>query len=304
MYLHATESVLKAGRSDMDNYTTLGWVTQEVNDHGASHTVEYAYDDYCVGVMAEQLGYTDDADMFFERAGNYANVFDTEIDFVRGRWASGEWVDPFYPLLSFDQFVEGNTWQWTWFVPHDVMGLSSLFDSRDAFIEKLNQTFEGTAQMPDTFLPDLYYWHGNEPDIHAAYMFNEVGRPDLTAKWVRWIMENRYRDAPDGIDGNDDGGTLSAWYIFSAMGFFPLNPCDGRYMIGSPLFDEATMHLPGGDLVITAVNNSADNMYVQSAKLNGQTLGVPWFDHDDIASGGTLEFEMGPAPSQWGHIDY
>ena len=301
MRLHATEDRPHAGRSDVENYINLGYVTQDVNEEAASHTVEYAYDDYCIGVLADELGYTDDAIMFNERSGNYANIFDDQTQFLRGRYASGEWYTPFMPVYPFaEEYVEGNAWQWSFFVPHDVLGLMSLYPSKADFITKLTQLFEGTAAMPDTFLPDFYYWHGNEPDIHAAYMFNEVHRPDLTAKWVRWIMENRYRNTPDGLDGNDDGGTLSSWYVFSAMGFFPLNPCDGRYMIGSPIFDEVTIHLPGGDFTVIANNNSKANMYVQSATLNGELRVNSWFLHNDIKNGGTLVLKMGPEPSTWG----
>ncbi len=299
MYLHATESRPEAGRDDVENYINLGYVTLDVNDEAPSHTVEYAYDDYCISVMAEKLGYADDATLFLERSGNWANNFDTETLFIRGRWADGAWYDPFFPLYP-EQYVEGNAWQWTFFVPHDVLGLMSMFPDDQSFIDKLSLAFSNTAEMPDTFLPDFYYWHGNEPDIHAAYMFNEAGRPDLTAKWVRWIIETRYKNDPGGLDGNDDGGTLSSWYVFSAMGFFPLNPCDARYMIGSPLFDEITIHLPGGDFTIIAQNNSDANIYVQSATLNDQPLDVSWFSHHEIKNGGTLVLDMGAEPSGWG----
>jgi predicted alpha-1,2-mannosidase len=297
MYLHATEERPKAGRSDMDHYTTIGYCTFENTSGSESKTLEYAYDDYCVATLADLLGYTADADELFAQSDNYENLWDPATQFFRGKDVAGNFKEPFFPMWPSEEYTEGNAWQYLWFVPHDVPNLINLFGSTQSFIKKLEIFFEEATKLPDHFLFDPMYWHGNEPDIHAVYMFNEAGRPDLAQKYVRWIMDARYRNAPDGIDGNDDGGTLSAWYIFSALGFFPVNPCDGRYMIGSPLFDEATVRLAGGDLVITAENNSEANMYVQSVKLNGVTLTDMWFHHDDIANGGTLEFVMGPNPA-------
>jgi predicted alpha-1,2-mannosidase len=220
---------------------------------------------------------------------------------MRGRDSAGNWYEPFLPLFPFaEEYVEGNAWHWLWFVPHDVPGFMALFGGAGPFVERLGNFFQRASEMGDTILPDIYYWHGNEPDIHAAYLFNEAGRPDLAAKWARWIMRTKYKDSPDGLDGNDDGGTLSSWYVFSAMGFFPLNPCDGRYMLGSPLFDRVVLHLAGGDFVVEAEDNSEENLYVQSAFLNGTALEKPWFHHADVAHGGRLQLVMGPAPSEWG----
>ena len=270
MRRHATQPVPNAGRSDMEHYTTLGYCTTDNTSKAPSKTLEYVYDDYCVGVMARELGYEADADMFFQRARNYAHLWDPKTRFFRGKDSAGNWFQPFSPRWPFaEEYVEGDAWHYLWFVPHDVPGLMDLFGGTEPYIAKLTAFFQEASVRPDTFLPDVYYWHGNEPDIHSVYMFNEAGRPDLCAKWVRWIMETKYRDAPDGIDGNDDGGTLSSWYVFSSLGFFPMNPCDGRYMIGSPLFEEAVLHLPGGDLVVRTANNEGENIYVQSASLNG-----------------------------------
>ncbi|MCZ7585835.1 MAG: glycoside hydrolase family 92 protein [Deltaproteobacteria bacterium] len=152
---------------------------------------------------------------------------------------------------------------------------------------------------------DLYYWHGNEPNIHAAYLFDFVGRPELTAQWVRWAMREKYANDPGGLDGNDDGGTLSAWYVFSALGFYPVNPCSEYYMIGSPIFERAHVRVgDGAILTVTAENASWENIYVQSVALNGEPLEVSWFRYDDIADGGTLAFVMGPEPSDWGRAKF
>jgi len=301
MVRHATQSVPHAGRSDLDHYLAHGYCATDHTGQAPSKTLEYAYDDFCVGVLARELGRIEEAEVFFARSGNYANLWDPQTRFFRGKDSGGDWFQPFLPLWPFaEEYVEGNAWHWLWFVPHDVPGIIRLFGGTGPFLEKLAVFFQRASEMGDTLLPDIYYWHGNEPDIHAAYLFNEAGRPDLTAKWARWIMRTKYRDSPDGIDGNDDGGTLSSWYVFSAMGFFPLNPCDGRYMIGSPLFDEIVLHLSNGDFVVRAENNSERNLYVQSADLNGRPLEESWFRHEEIIPGGTLLLRMGPEPSAWG----
>ena len=292
-----------SGRSDMEHYIDLGYCAVDFENKAPSHTVEYAYDDFCVGVMAEQLGYAADAAVFYERSGNWENIWDPVTQFIRAKDSAGNWHTPFIPLWPFaEEYIEGSAWHWSWFVPHDVPGLIAAFGGIDPYLAKISTFFEEAEKGMDHFLPDLYYWHGNEPDIQTAYMFNEAGRPDLAAKWARWIMANKYRNGPAGLDGNDDGGTLSSWYVFSSLGFFPLNPCDGRYMIGSPLFDKAVLHLPGGDFTITAQNNSAENIYIQSATLNSTPLDVSWFHHDDVVNGGTLDLVMGPAPSDWAQI--
>jgi predicted alpha-1,2-mannosidase len=290
-----------AERCDLEHYINLGYCTTDHCDESPSHTVEYAYDDHCISVLARELGYANDADMFSARAGNYANLWDPNTQFLRGRDSAGNWYTPFMPQWPFAaEYIEGDAWHWLWFVPHDPSGLIDLFGSAEAMTQKLEFFFQQASEMPNTFLPDVYYWHGNEPDIHAVYLFNHAGRPDLTQKWVRWIMEAKYKDAPDGLDGNDDGGTLSAWYILSSVGLFPMNPCSGQYEIGSPIFDEITLHLPGGDFTIIAQDNGPDHPYVQSAVLNDTALEIPRLNHEDLVEGGTLVLQMGPDPSNWG----
>ncbi len=303
MYLHATQDVPHAGRADLSNYLTLGYCTTDNTGGAASRTLEYAYDDFCISQLATALGHEENAAIFAERSRNFENIWDNQTQFMRGRDSAGNWYVPFWPLYPWvDEYVQGNAWHWLWFVPHDVPGLIDLFGSPQAMVDKLETLFENSANFSNDALPNLYYWHGNQPDLHAVYMFNEAGRPDLTQKWVRHILEKDYADAPNGLAGNEDGGTLVAWYVFSAIGLFPLNPCIPRYQIGSPLFDQTTLHLPGGDFVIIAENNSAQNVYIQSAFLNGQPLSTPWLEHTDLAAGGTLHLIMGPAPSAWGIV--
>jgi len=302
----ATGPVEPGGRDEVEDWVSLGYVAHDHGRESVSKTLEYAYEDYCIAQAADYLGYEADRDMFLERAGQYINVWQPELKFFHARKSDGSFVQRF----DEDEFMpawitEGNARHYRWFVPHDVPGLIDLFGGPAEFEAELTEFFEQAVLSPETFMADPYYWHGNEPDQHVVYLFNFVGRPDLTAKWVRWIMDTKYSTEVDGIDGNDDGGTLSAWYIFSALGFFPLSPCSGQYQIGSPLFDRVEMSVGDGDgiLIVTAKNNSAENIYVQSVNLNGDDLDVPWFDHHEIAEGGTLEFIMGSEPSDWGQIE-
>lgn len=296
----ATGPVNKASRKGIEQYLELGYICEDSYRQGTSLTTEYAYADFALANWAEALGYQDDARMFFERSQNWKNHWDPKRRFLRARKCDGKFRKLFYPKYRFSRdYVEGNAWQWTWYAPHDVPGLIDKFGSQEAFVKKLSLFFERGAKAIKTFLPDYYYWHGNEPDILTAYYFNYASRPDLTQKWVRWIMTNRYDDTPAGLDGNDDAGTLSAWYIFSALGFMPLAGTD-RYLIGSPLFEQVVVHLESGDLIIRAENNSAENIYIQSVSMNGKPLTTPYINHGQLAGGGVLEFVMGPEPSVWG----
>lgn len=277
-----------------------------------SKTQEYAYADFSIAQLAKALGKKKDYDEFMARSKWYKNLWDKDTQFFRGKTSSGKWADEgkFFPSEPLQpNYTEGNAWQYLFFVPHDVPGLISLFGSKDAFFKKLDEFFENAVKYPAKIMksgktsiamPDFYYWHGNEPDMHTSYMYALAGRPDKGAKWIRWVLDTKYTDGPDGINGNDDGGTMSAWYVFSAMGIYPLAGTD-VYLIGSPVFEKSTVHLKNKkDFVIAADGASEQNMYVQSASLNGKPLNVPWFKHGDIANGGTIELKMGPSPSEWG----
>ncbi|MCL4232995.1 MAG: GH92 family glycosyl hydrolase [Deltaproteobacteria bacterium] len=299
----ATTPVDPGGRDEVEDWVSLGYVAHDHGRESVSKTLEYAYEDYCVAQVADTLGLEADREMFLSRAAQYANVWQPELKYFHARRSDGTFLDHFHAGEFMPPWItEGNARHYRWFVPHDLPGLIALFGGEEEFEAELSAFFENAVGKPDTFMEDRYYWHGNEPDQHVVYMFNAIGRPDLTARWVRWIMDTKYRATVDGIDGNDDGGTLSAWYIFSALGFFPMSPCSGEYQIGSPIFARAEVSVDdgAGTLVVTAENVSSENMYVQSVRLNGEPLDLPWFRHEDIAHGGSLEFVMGPAPSGWG----
>ncbi len=295
-YEHATGPVPDAGRHGLDAYHSDGYICTGIAENGVSLTLEYCYDDAALALWAHEMGLTEDYEFFKQNSHNWKNYWDASTGFLRPRDCDGTFVQPFSPNFVFSRyFVEGNAWHWLWYVPHDPKGLIELFGSESAFIDRLNYFFENTSPFPNDPLPPTCYWHGNEPDIFSAYLFNWTHRADLAQRWARWIMQTKYANTPDGIDGNDDCGTLSAWYVFSALGFFPVAGTD-MYVLGSPIFDRATVHMKGGDLAIVVENNSPENMYVQEVYLNGYPLDSPYFRHEQIEDGGELRFVMGPVP--------
>lgn len=267
-----------------------------------SLTLEYGYDDFAIAQFAKALGKKTEYEKYLARSQFYRNIFDTQSKFMRAKKSDGSWVEPFDPLKFADEYVEGNAWHYTFFVPFDVPGLISLFGSNEEFVTKLNAFFENSSlvypdpDLPENFVPDIYYWHGNEPDIHSAYLFNFAGRPDLTEYWVRKIMEEKYSNDPAGLAGNDDGGTLSAWYVFSALGLYPI-PATDTYLFGSPVFNKSVIHMNTGDLTIIAENASDENIYVKSVSFNGNDLSETMqIKHQDIKDGGTIKFRMSNRP--------
>ncbi|MCB9489548.1 MAG: glycoside hydrolase family 92 protein [Deltaproteobacteria bacterium] len=306
---HATEFTEPAGRPGIEDYINLGYVPHDKFDQSVSRTQEYALNDYCLARLGYEIGEDEIADILYERSANYKNLWDEQTRYFRPRNADGSWLDPFdpgkgqeiYSFLTATGYTEGNARHWRWMVMHDPDALIDLFDSDGQFVEQLNEFMElGIPDSPDLLL-DPYYWHGNEPDMHAPYLFAFAGRHDLTAEWVRWVMENHYNTGPLGLDGNDDGGTLSAWYIFSALGFFPL-PCTDMYVIGSPIFDYAEIPMGECRLAVQVENAGSENVYVESVRINGTTLTEPYFTHDMIANGGVIEFVMSPTPTAFGTI--
>jgi predicted alpha-1,2-mannosidase len=283
-------------------------------------TLETAYDDWCVAQLAKELGKQADYEYFMQRARNYEKVFDTRIGFMAPKSEDGQWIEPFDPKWGGhqggrDYFTEMNSWTYTWHVQQDVAGLIRLMGGREKFAAKLDQLFreqytgyqEGQKfvflrQFPDQTGLIGQYGHGNEPSFHIPYLYNYAGQPWKTQRKVREIMKVWYRAHPLGFAGDEDDGELSSWYVLSAMGFYPVCPGRPVYDVGSPLFSQCRLHLAEGKLfTITAANVSAANKYIQSAKLNGKPLERPWFDHKDLASGGTLVLEMGPRPNRaWG----
>ncbi|NLH50034.1 MAG: glycoside hydrolase family 92 protein [Myxococcales bacterium] len=287
-----------SARDCLDQYINLHFLPEDQCYRGVSHITEACRADAALSKWADALGLPADAALFLERSRYYRNHFDPATGFLRPKNADGSWDTPFFPDNPFNEhYVEGDAWQYTFCAEHDLEGLSALFGSTAAMTAKLEEAFQLAADgPPGIVLPGSYYWAGNEPDIFYPYIFAQAERPDLTQKWTRWIVATKFGDGPDGLPGNDDGGTMSSWLLFTMLGFFPLNGTD-IYLIGSPLFDEAVLHLPDGDLIVTATDNSPENLYVQAVRLNGELLADPWFTHDRIAAGGTLEFEMGPQPA-------
>lgn len=301
----------RGGRNHVESYMTFGYVPAPTGG-SVSLTTEYACEDFALGDLAAALGHDADAAALHARALGYRKLFDPETGFL---WAKNEdgtfatyHVDP---TLFADEFVEGNAWQGLWMVARDADGLAALFGGRAAAVAKLEELFAKTKEDWDLFDPEdtlksagprPYFWAGNEPDINAPYLFAQLGRPDLTQQWVSWVRDNVFGPGAEGLPGNDDGGTLSTWWAFSALGFYPIAGSD-RYIVGTPLFTHAELAVPGGTFTIDAPGASSESVYVQSAKLNGAPLDVAELTHADLAAGGKLEFVMGAKPSQWGKKD-
>ncbi|NOZ01395.1 MAG: glycoside hydrolase family 92 protein, partial [Deltaproteobacteria bacterium] len=253
MKIAADQPVAHGGRDCFPDYPNKGYCVAGKTSGAVSKTLEYAFNDYCLGQLANALGKKDDAAMFMARSKNYQTLWDPETRFFRPRIEDGSFIDQFTPEAwdSGELYTEGSAWQWMWFAPHDEAGLRALFESDDAFIGKLSDFFELADENFNFILPTSWYFHGNEPDMHAAFLFIRAGRPDLAQKWSRWVLDTNYRNEFNGMVGNDDAGTLAAWYVFAASGLFPW-PCFPGYYITSPLFDRIVIHLPGGDFTVNA----------------------------------------------------
>jgi predicted alpha-1,2-mannosidase len=293
-----------SGRGGVEHYVALGYCPADKMKKSVSSTLEYACADHSIARLAGALGYPEDAALFHKHAQFYKNLWNPETRHFHPRNADGSFADKFKPLLLtyMDRsgeythaYVEGSALQWRWAMPSDPQGLIALFGGPGVFAEELNDFFAKSSPARAWWNPGPYYWHGNQPDIHAAYLFNEAGRPDLTQKWVRWIMDHKYGTKREGLDGNDDGGTLSAWYVWSALGFYPVAGTD-KYQLGAPLFARAAVRTGGKDLVIIAENHAPGNVYVQEVRLNDTPLGRTSITHDEIAEGGELRFRMGSEP--------
>jgi predicted alpha-1,2-mannosidase len=298
-------------RNELKEYREKGYISSGEGKQSVARTLEYAYDDWCIAQMAKALGKEEDAKLFSKRAENYKNLFDVSVGFMRGKKADGTWRENFNPReVQFDDFTEATSWNYTWFVPQNAGALVEMMGGDEKFIAKLDQMFTEDSGVL-TNIPDLtgligQYVHGNEPCHHVAYLYNDAGAPWKTQERVRNVMTTLYNNKPDGICGNDDCGQTSAWYVLSALGFYPVNPASGVYAIGSPMVDKATIRLDpkfqkGKTFTLVAVNNSPKNVYIQSATLNGKPLSRSWFTHEELAAGGELVLQMGPEPNrQWG----
>lgn len=285
----------------------IPWNLEPENETVAK-ALEYCAADDGVAKVAKLLGKTDDYNYFFNRSRSYKKYYDPETRFLRAVGTDGKFRLPFNPFFAehrTNDYTEGNAWQYTFLVPHDVKGLIKLFGSDKAFMSKLDSLFFVEGWAGDNASPDMsgmtgQYAHGNEPSHHVIYMYNYAGRPDKAAPLLRKMLNEMYLDQPDGLSGNEDVGQMSAWYILSSVGLYQVDPVGGRFVIGSPLFDKATVNVGGGKtFTVVAKNNSDKNIYVQSARLNGKTLKNSYVDFNDIRHGGTLELVMGPKPSKW-----
>jgi predicted alpha-1,2-mannosidase len=287
-----------------------GYIPADSMVESVAMGLEYAIADACIAQMAKRMGKQDDYLYFSKRGNYYKNYFDSATGFVRGRLAENKWREPFSPFVSRhmkDDFSEGNAWQYTWLVPQDVEGLMRLLGGEKKFIAKLDSLFTQKGEMGKEASADItgligQYAHGNEPGHHITYLYMFAGQPWKTADKIRYITDSLYTDKPDGICGNEDVGQMSAWYIWSALGLYPVHPANGVYVFGSPVMDDAVLKLPGEKRFHLLVkNNSPLNKYIQRVTLNAKPYTKSFILHQDIMEGGEMTIEMGARPSKtWG----
>ncbi len=292
------------------DYKRLGYVPSPGHIEGEenwslSKTLEYAFDDYCIALMAEKMGRKDVADEFYRRSGNYVNVYNPATSFMQPRDSKGDFLDGFNPDDYTEDICESNGWQYFWSVQHDIDGLINLVGGKDRFKEKLDSMMTYNPS-PNDSLPIFstgmigQYAHGNEPSHHVVYLYNNVGRPDLTQKYASEIMEQLYNTTPAGLCGNEDCGQMSAWFVFSAMGFYPVNPVNGMYELGTPLFKKMQLHLDNGKIfTVNAPDVSKENIYIRSVKINGKPYDKTFITHEQIMSGATVDMEMSATPASF-----
>ena len=295
----------KAGREYADAYNEYGYVPNDIEgvDDTVSHTLEYAWYDGALSTLAGVLGKTDDAEKYKEKSMNYKNIFDNETKYFRAKNVDGSFDSNFNPDINsyfglgfLDKYVgcycEGSAQHWRFSAMHDIDGMIELFGSDEFFVSELEKFMEGAAPKRAHWNPGAGYWIGNQHDIHTPYLFANAGRSDLTQKWVRWTLKNRFSTDIDGLDGNDDGGTISAWYIFSSMGFYPIAGTD-KYWLGSPCVDSVEITLPNGKtLKVSTANQSDENIYVEKVTFNGKELKDIYITHEELIKGGELIFKM------------
>ena len=281
---------------------TLGYVPCDKDNESVAKALEYAYDDWCISVFADALNDLPNKEKYARFAKGYENYFDPSTRFMRGLDSQKKWRTPFNPRSSThrnDDYCEGTAWQWTWFVPHDIEGLVKLMGGKDAFVGKLDSLFTAESSLEgETTSADIsgligQYAHGNEPSHHVIHMYNYIDRPWQTQQLVDSVFRSQYANTVDGLSGNEDCGQMSAWYVLNAMGFYQVCPGKPVYSIGRPAFDKAVVNLTNGKkFTVNVLNNSKQNKYIKSIKLNGKPLDKPFFMHNDIVAGSTLEIEM------------
>ena len=315
--IHGTENVhpevSSTGRLGYQYYNKLGYVPYDVKiNENTARTLEYAYDDWCIYQLAKALNRPKkEIELFAKRAMNYRNVFDKESKLMRGRNENGQFQSPFSPLKWGDAFTEGNSWHYSWSVFHDPQGLIDLMGGKKMFITMLDSVFAVPPVFDDSYYGQVIheiremtvmnmgnYAHGNQPIQHMIYLYNYAGQPWKAQYWLRQVMDRMYTPGPDGYCGDEDNGQTSAWYVFSALGFYPVCPGTDEYVIGAPLFKKATLHFENGNnFVIDAQNNSKENLYIESLRVNGQESTRNYLKHADLLQGGTIEFKMGSQPN-------
>lgn len=297
-----TQTVSHPLKSNWENYTKYGYFPTDLTEaESVSSTLESVYDDYAAADMAKRMGKEEEAAYFAKRADYYKNLFDPSTKFMRPKKADGTWKSPFNPSqvghsesIGGD-YTEGNAWQYTWHVQHDVPGLIALFGGEEAFLQKLDSVFTVKLETTQADVTGLIgqYAHGNEPSHHVAYLYTLAGRPERTQELIRQIFDTQYLPKPNGLCGNDDCGQMSAWYMFSAMGFYPVNPVSGEYVFGAPQFPKFTLHLADGKtFTILAEGLSEEHKYIDSITLNGKPYTKSYITHEDILKGGTLVYKM------------
>ena len=289
-------------------YRKLSYIPADKEEESASKTVEYAYDDWAVAHVAQAVGATEDAKLLRERSRNYRNLFDAKQRFLRARLENGEWAEPFDPRAmghskKWNDYTEANSWETTFGVQHDVKGCIELFGGHENFVKRLDDLFNQSSELPPDAPPDIagmvgQYAHGNEPCHHIAYLYAYAGAPYKTQERVWYLLEKMYDNQPDGLAGNEDCGQMSAWYVISALGFYPVDPVSGNYVFGTPLFDRAEIELNNGKkLIVEAKRKSPGDKYIQTMHFNGQPYSKVWFRHADLANGATIVFTMGSQPN-------
>ena len=307
-------TVNSSGRLGYEYYNEIGYVPYDVKiNENVARTLEYAYDDWCLYKLAQALGRPQkEIDLFAQRAMNYKNVFDPEHNLMRGKNKDGKFQTPFSPLKWGDAFTEGNSWHYSWSVFHDPQGLMNLMEGREVFVQMLDSVFAVPPIFDDSYYGQVIheiremqvmnmgnYAHGNQPIQHMIYLYNYAGEPWKAQYWLRQVMDRMYTPAPDGYCGDEDNGQTSAWYVFSSLGFYPVCPGTPQYIIGAPLFKKATLQFENGKtLVINAPQNNAENFYIQSMKLNGETYTKNYLDFNELMKGGVWDVEMGNEPNK------
>lgn len=295
-------------KNGLKSYKDNGYIKYLEAGENVSRTLEYGYDDWCIAQVAKKLGKTDDYTYFTKRALSYKNLFDASTGFMRPR--SGSFLSPFDPYKVDHNYTEGNAWQYSFYVPQDLTGQMKLLGGKEKLAAFLDTLFTTSSKLTGHKQPDIsgmigQYVHGNEPSHQIAYEYDYAAQPWKTQSMVRRIMNEMYRDKPDGLSGNEDCGQMSAWYVFSALGFYPVCPGSDHYAIGSPVLDKATVHLENGKtFTVTANTNQKENVYISSAKLNGANYTKSYLNYTDIANGGTLELNMSATPNKnWGSAE-